>query len=107
MSMEKQFLGRQLTFMQANTTEDAQAAEQPAAKALPTIKFARQDCVLILADQEGKPAAIVRISPSIASLITYCWPGIFKSCRIAGLYYPARESDTKPRNLSCPPCMFP
>ena len=102
MSIEEQFPSPLLTFMQPNTTGVA-----PATEALPTIKFARQNCVLILTDQDGNPAAIVRFSPSIASLITYCRPGISESCRIASLHYPARESDTKSRNLCCPPRMFP
>ena len=72
MSIEKQFPSHQLTFMQADTTGDVRAAEQPATQALQAIKFARRNCVVILTDQENNAAAIVRISPSIASLITYC-----------------------------------
>lgn len=81
MIIEKQFPSHQLILIQANAPggTPAPAAERPAGKALPTIKFARQNCVLVLTDHEDNPAAVVRISPSIASIITYCPSGIFKS----------------------------
>ena len=97
------------------TPAEALPAEEPYAEAPPAVAPAnlpklkpKGNCVVVMTDPKGNTTMIVRMHSSIASLITYCWTGVFMGYRGSRrLHHSTWKADRKPRNLSYPLRTFP
>ena len=50
---------------------------------------------------------LARKMASIACIVTYCWTGIFESCRVTGLRYPSWKYTRKSQNFTLSLGTFP